>query len=315
MANWAVVENDVIIEYHDSVPTNWRTISNFSAAQTDLSFMRSQGWYLIVHPTVDLDPETQEIASWNYSFNGTDVIATAVIRSRDPVITDAAAPVPLDQQILALIRDQLQQYQQAIDTEILASVDSMITQQDSAWRTSIRERIQQDLLARQRDLIVRELSENADFHTAVAQAIRDDLTMDMIYNRGNRIGEILTQQGWLTETLDLSELKQNIENMIMTSGRAMGTEFRRILDIHISNINAMIAVDEIGREEPADALDRLRLQRNKDLLRSDYTQAADQQARMTQDLRDRWAQYRQDLRDLPQRYIDNGGTITWPEAP
>ena len=47
MANWAVIINDIIEEFHDDVPHNWRHISGLKISAHDLEFMASHGWYPI----------------------------------------------------------------------------------------------------------------------------------------------------------------------------------------------------------------------------------------------------------------------------
>jgi len=42
---WAYVENNQIIDIVDTLPTNWKNISNFDASIDDLDYLKSMGWY------------------------------------------------------------------------------------------------------------------------------------------------------------------------------------------------------------------------------------------------------------------------------
>jgi hypothetical protein len=57
------------------------------------------------------------------------------------------------------------------------------------------------------------------------------------------------------------------------------------------------------------AWERLRIQRNKELLASDWTQLADSEVDKLA-----WANYRQGLRDLPEK-TKNPHTVKFPEKP
>lgn len=58
--------------------------------------------------------------------------------------------------------------------------------------------------------------------------------------------------------------------------------------------------------------DEVRLAREGLLTQSDWTQMAD--APLTSDQKQAWANYRQDLRDLPQDYSDPD-SVVWPTKP
>jgi len=64
--------------------------------------------------------------------------------------------------------------------------------------------------------------------------------------------------------------------------------------------------------DPADMLTRLRLERDRRLRASDFTQLPD--SPMDAASRGEWADYRQALRDLPETVTDPA-SVTWPEPP
>ena len=65
--------------------------------------------------------------------------------------------------------------------------------------------------------------------------------------------------------------------------------------------------------------DRIRVDRNKLLAQSDWSQLPDNA--LTAEQKNEWVQYRQQLRDLPSRlkiktsYVTTFNAITWPLAP
>ena len=61
MANYAYVENDQIISVYDLLPNNWRNYSNFFALEGKWDYLKSIGWYKIVHVIPEYNPETQKI--------------------------------------------------------------------------------------------------------------------------------------------------------------------------------------------------------------------------------------------------------------
>jgi hypothetical protein len=81
------------------------------------------------------------------------------------------------------------------------------------------------------------------------------------------------------------------------------------------------AADEIIRDEeeavalakkPAQAMERLRIERDALLVSSDWTQSPD--SPLTDEVKASWTTYRQELRDLPASTADPANP-TWPGAP
>lgn len=69
----------------------------------------------------------------------------------------------------------------------------------------------------------------------------------------------------------------------------------------------------------ANFMDHLRLNRNKRLTESDFTQLADMQSTLADSVKYNWMTYRQTLRDLPETYsspeILDVNAIVWPATP
>lgn len=79
-------------------------------------------------------------------------------------------------------------------------------------------------------------------------------------------------------------------------------------------------MDEITQEQRNNAIrNRIRIDRNKCLAESDWTQMPDNS--LTEEQRNEWLEYRQQLRDLPSRvkiessYVKTINAMTWPVPP
>lgn len=68
MANWAYIENGVVVEAYSSLPNNWRNISNFFALEEDPETLRDLGWYPVEVITPAL-LKNQEYGETKYTLN------------------------------------------------------------------------------------------------------------------------------------------------------------------------------------------------------------------------------------------------------
>jgi hypothetical protein len=73
MVNWAYVENNTIVETFDCLPKNYRNISNLDACESDLLFLKTNGWYKVQRDNIEHDPSTQIIRYGNLTFDGDKV--------------------------------------------------------------------------------------------------------------------------------------------------------------------------------------------------------------------------------------------------
>lgn len=74
MANWAVIENGNITETYDSLPKNWRNISNLDASEKDQNSLKLFGWHSIVHQRLDYDDRIQTLEVGELVYDGKIVI-------------------------------------------------------------------------------------------------------------------------------------------------------------------------------------------------------------------------------------------------
>lgn len=81
MANWAVIENGNITETYDSLPKNWRNISNLHASEGDLNSLIQFGWYPIEHEQVNYDGNTQILEKSDTVIQDKKVIQKYTVRN------------------------------------------------------------------------------------------------------------------------------------------------------------------------------------------------------------------------------------------
>jgi hypothetical protein len=81
MGNWVYIENDKIIEVFESLPENWKNISNFSASENDKEFLKSLGWHPIEHGYIDYNSKTQRIIKDKLMFSNGKVTQSYIIEN------------------------------------------------------------------------------------------------------------------------------------------------------------------------------------------------------------------------------------------
>jgi len=113
MANYALVENNQIVERHDTLPKAWRNVSGLHLLD-DGTPLNDLGWYKISKVFTDFDSAAQYISDYQYNFSDNAVYET-------PVLTDIIQPTPISEEEL---------FQQALDA-LRITRDSLIA--DSDW--------------------------------------------------------------------------------------------------------------------------------------------------------------------------------------
>lgn len=83
MANYALVENNEIVERHDLLPTNWRNISGLNLAKDDEEFLNSLGWYRVIKVPLFAEEGKQYIDGYEYTFENNSVYETPIIKNID----------------------------------------------------------------------------------------------------------------------------------------------------------------------------------------------------------------------------------------
>lgn len=81
MANFVLIENNQIVEYHDLLPKNWKNVSGLHLAKDDEEFLNNLGWYTV--NKVELYPieGLQYIDGYDYTFENNIVLETPIIKN------------------------------------------------------------------------------------------------------------------------------------------------------------------------------------------------------------------------------------------
>jgi Phage tail assembly chaperone protein len=79
MAIYAYVENGLLKDYCDTLPANWRNVSNFSALYNQPEFLNNLGWYVINHPQYVYNPETHKLDNRQFIIDENGVTETWTI--------------------------------------------------------------------------------------------------------------------------------------------------------------------------------------------------------------------------------------------
>lgn len=81
MANYAQVENNVIIGRYDLLPENTDSISGLNLLANDEEMLNTLGWYTIEKIIVAYDADLQYVSGYAYHFNENKVYETPQISS------------------------------------------------------------------------------------------------------------------------------------------------------------------------------------------------------------------------------------------
>lgn len=78
---FAYVQNNVVIEIVNSLPTVWNNISNFYALESNPEYLKTLGWYVVSCDDTQYD-QGRKIVEKSYHFNGDCVIETVNVSDR-----------------------------------------------------------------------------------------------------------------------------------------------------------------------------------------------------------------------------------------
>lgn len=86
MANYALVENNEIIERHDLLPQAWKNVSGLHTLKDSEETLNSLGWYTVNKVLVGYDTTQQYIDGYSYSFVDNKVYETPILKNITPSI-------------------------------------------------------------------------------------------------------------------------------------------------------------------------------------------------------------------------------------
>lgn len=80
MAEWVYVEDNIIKEYHDLLPENWRNVSGLNLSKNDLPFLKSLGWFPVVKEYQSYDENYFRVDGYNYTIRENDVAESLILK-------------------------------------------------------------------------------------------------------------------------------------------------------------------------------------------------------------------------------------------
>lgn len=290
MYNWAVIENNTITEYHYSVPNNWRHVSNLAASASDLDFMRGLGWWPIEKQDIEYDESTHEIADYQYQLDSNKVVAHPRLREKSqPAPSSSSEDHP--QIDLVKLQAQLDLYKATVDSDVMQALAEKIALQHQELVANMAQDLTVYIKQKYRLIDDPDLQKLPDLildkllHDLSAQ-VRDTMTMRTAVNwedAWKHWFKAETERLSTQNAVDFADQKKDLLQDLQSLKDHLG---------HLINhVDPFISVKNIG--------EAVRAERNLKLARTDWTQLSDVQARMSQAERDKWANYRQALRDLP----------------
>jgi hypothetical protein len=99
MAKYAHVENNQISGVYDTLPVNWRNISNLPSLENDTEFLFSMGWQTIQKINPTYNTETQRLGEASYA-----ILDGQVVENIEVIDIPTATPVAaLSAEEIALI--------------------------------------------------------------------------------------------------------------------------------------------------------------------------------------------------------------------
>ena len=66
MAEWVLIENNQIIEYHDLLPVNWKNVSGLRLSANDLPYLKTLGWYKVTKQPESFNSDTHQLTGYNF---------------------------------------------------------------------------------------------------------------------------------------------------------------------------------------------------------------------------------------------------------
>lgn len=186
MANFVLIENNEIIEYHDLLPRTWKHISGLHLAKDDEEFLNSLGWHTVTKVDVFYDNTKQYISHYEYKFENNLVYETPILKDSDPYIPPPEkTPEELFEIALNEVRDKRNQLLIESDWTQLADVQqSSSTEWKTAW-TNYRQEL--------RDLPNKCVSGEINIYEIIWPIKPDNIPMNIIEQQTSEETQITDQ--------------------------------------------------------------------------------------------------------------------------
>jgi len=140
MTTYAHIENGVITGRYDTLPKNWRNISNFYTLENETDYLHSLGWRTIVKDTSPFNETTHRLGEATYAIVNDEVIETIPQYELTPAVVDTMA---LHNAAMVYLRQQRDVLLKETDFSQLADVVSLngteVTQAYIVYRQALRD--------------------------------------------------------------------------------------------------------------------------------------------------------------------------------
>lgn len=140
MTIYAHIENGTITGRYDTLPVNWRNISNFYTLESETEYLHSLGWRTIVKDTTPFNETTHRLGEATYAIVDDEVIETIPQYELSPVVVDTSA---LHISAMVYLRQRRDQLLKDTDFSQLSDVVTLngteVTQAYIVYRQALRD--------------------------------------------------------------------------------------------------------------------------------------------------------------------------------
>lgn len=139
MAEYVLVENGTITEYHGDLPKSWRNVSGLNLLKDSVTTLVSHGWYPVTKVSVNYDSSTHKISRYIYEIFDLYVTETPEIVPIPPEEIPSFAD--LKSEFLNQLRGERNKKLQESDwTQLLDSpLGDAVKEQWRAYRQALRD--------------------------------------------------------------------------------------------------------------------------------------------------------------------------------
>ena len=81
MAEWVLIENNVVSECHDLLPNVWKNHSGLHLSEDNMEFLNSLGWYKVIKQPINVDYNYQRHTGFDYIFENNQVFEVPLIEN------------------------------------------------------------------------------------------------------------------------------------------------------------------------------------------------------------------------------------------
>lgn len=133
MANWVLIENGTIIEYHDKLPKNWRNHSGLDLSIDNKEFLNSLGWFQVNKQPVNVNSEIEKLVGYTTEILGNEVFEYPIIVSLSQGEIDSIKNQNFNIFLTSLRMERDQKLKDSDWTQMTDVVKSKSLEWNNAW--------------------------------------------------------------------------------------------------------------------------------------------------------------------------------------